>query len=379
MLLGGPSAALAAPGNDDFAQARTLRVGTTIKGSINGATRQRGEPRHAPSKFTERLLAKYSVWYRFSARRKLALRLSTCRADFDSVVVVYSGRSCFGGSRVTFTTRRGRVYWIAVAGYDPTGSFRLKAAAIRTPRNDDFVDAAPLPLGSTVSGTTRNATRELGELGYRDDHSVWFRFRVATAHIVRLGACMGNGNGLPIAVYTGARVDRLALVADYNRCWVQFTARPGVTYRVRGTTSGEGAGGFRLSARVATPPANDNFADATPLTLGTAANGTTRDASAEPTESYSYPSTVWYRLTISAATTAALSACTDIFFIDATLSLHVAIFQGDQLRQLRRRRLTAFPDCRQQLELQPGVYSIQVSSREETDFTLRADAVTPPP
>src|SRR4029453_15707547 len=56
-LLTGASPAAAAPRNDDFAQARTLRVGTTVKGNVNGATRQRGERRHADS------LARRSVWY----------------------------------------------------------------------------------------------------------------------------------------------------------------------------------------------------------------------------------------------------------------------------------------------------------------------------
>ena len=38
-------AATAAPRNDDFAKARTVRAGTTVKGNVNGATGQRGEPR----------------------------------------------------------------------------------------------------------------------------------------------------------------------------------------------------------------------------------------------------------------------------------------------------------------------------------------------
>lgn len=98
-VLGGAStAAAAAPSNDDFARARTLRVGTTVKGEVNGATRQRGEPRHARSS------AKHSVWYRFRARRRLALGLYTCKANFDSVVAVYTAARCERCGPSTSTT-----------------------------------------------------------------------------------------------------------------------------------------------------------------------------------------------------------------------------------------------------------------------------------
>jgi hypothetical protein len=123
------------------------------------------------------------------------------------VVAVYTGRSLGGlrvvdfnndgcrgggGSRVTFTARRGRTYRIAVAGFAAAGRFRMLVRAVPTPPNDDFLDAAPIRLGTSVGGTTENATRELGEPrhdGKSADQTVWFRLRVDAPATVALDTC----------------------------------------------------------------------------------------------------------------------------------------------------------------------------------------------
>ena len=392
-VLGGASAALAAPSNDDFAQARSLRVGTTVKGSITGATKQRGEPRHANS------LAKHSVWYRFRTRRKRAIALSTCRASFDSVVAVYTGRSlralrevefnndgCVrsgGGSRVTFTARPGRTYRIAVAGFTRRGSFPLKTTRVAVPPNDDFADAAPIRLGTTIASTTANATRELREPdhapGVAEPRTVWFRLTVASASTVRLNAC--NGSFPNLAVYTGGRLDRLTRLRVnypdnlYDFCAAQFAAQPGVTYRI--AFFNYFGGGFRLAARVANPPANDNFADATPITLGATINGTTRDATSEPGETDGRNG-VWYRLALAEPTTIQIDNCTSY---PPNGVQAFGIFRGAQVDQLTL-VITPYPSCSpsdstNDVQLDPGVYSIRATW--PGDFSFRIQAVAPPP
>jgi hypothetical protein len=381
-LLAGASAAAAAPRNDDFAQARTLRVGTTVKGNVNGATRQRGERRHADS------LARRSVWYRFRAKRKVTLSLSTCRSTFDSVIAVYSGRSLRalrevdfnndgcgrrgGGSRVIFTARRGRTYRIAVIGFTPRGKFRLKVASVPVPSNDDFADAAPLPLDRVVAATTLHATREVREPrhNFRHAHTVWFRLRVDSASVVRLDSCTRSEPG--IAVHTGRRVDRLTPVPVATRtldshCSVQFAAQPGVTYRLA-LEDGEYPGAFRLSGRFATPPANDNFADAIPISLGATINATTRDATAErgETDAFSPAATVWYQLALTDTTTVRLDDC---------ISDSVRVFTGPQVNRLSSE--SRYSRCPSQVTLEPGVYFIRVGLKEG-DFSFRTAAVTPP-
>ena len=124
----------------------------------------------------------------------------------------------------------------------------------------------------------RHARVPRAQLHFPGTHSVWFRISVAAARTVRLDAC--NGSRPDIGVFTGGRVNRLTRVPTGSFCLVQFAARPGVIYRLALETSGgEYSGGFRLTARTARPPANDNFADAIPITLGTTTSGTTRDAS----------------------------------------------------------------------------------------------------
>ena len=98
VLLGSATSASAAPRNNDFGDAAALRVGKDVKGNINGAAKQRGEPRHADS------LATHSVWYRFRSKRKVSVLLGTCSSSFDTVVAVYSGRRLADSGRWITTT-----------------------------------------------------------------------------------------------------------------------------------------------------------------------------------------------------------------------------------------------------------------------------------
>jgi hypothetical protein len=249
------SNAAAAPANDDFAQAATLRVGASVKGAINGATRQRGEPRHANS------IASHSVWYRLRSRRKVAVGLDTCTSSFDTLLAVYSGRSlrslkqvefnndaCGDGSRVTFTAMPGRVYRIAVAGFVGSGRFTLKAKKVDAPPNDDFADAVPIRLGTPTVATTRNATRELREPahGAGAAHTVWFRLSAQAAGRIELDAC--NGYSPSLTIYTGRRVAALTRVAGGFGCRHGLDVEAGRTYRIVAESSRTG-GSFRLTAR----------------------------------------------------------------------------------------------------------------------------------
>jgi hypothetical protein len=255
-LLAGASSAAAAPRNDDFADALSLRIGRDVTGNVNGAGRQAGERLHGGS------LATHSVWYRFRARRRVSVLLGTCSSNFDSVIAVYTGRRVSGlravefnndgcgrtggGSRVSFTARKGRTYRIAVAGFTASGRFKLTVDRIFTPLNDDLVDAVALTPGSGISASTRGATRELNEPGhaYNQPHTVWFKLTLATETPVAVNAC--NGSFPALTVYTGSSMGTLKRVATERDCSVSFTALAGTTYRVVAEDSGSG-GSFRIS------------------------------------------------------------------------------------------------------------------------------------
>jgi hypothetical protein len=256
-LFGAAASASAAPRNDDFGDALGLRLGKDVKGNVNGATKQRGEPRHADS------LATHSVWYRFRSKRKLSVLLGTCSSNFDSVIAVYKGRRLRGlrevdfnndgcgrvggGSRVSFTARRGVTYRIAVVGFAAGGRFKLTVDRIFTPPNDDFVDAVRIGLGSQLSASTRGATRELREPGHASNspHTIWFKLSVTTQAQLHLGAC--NGSYPTLTVYTGSSVSTLTRVETSGSCSVDFTAVPGTTYRIVAEDRGSG-GSFRLDS-----------------------------------------------------------------------------------------------------------------------------------
>lgn len=371
--------ASASPPNDDFERAAPLAVGTTVTGTLRGATARRGDPRYGRT-------ASVSVWYRLRATRTRTLRLSTCHGGSPHAIVVFRGRSIgtlravarqgggcrrgAGGADLVFTTRRGRLYRIAVVGSASEGPFRLTIAPVVPPPNDDFASATPIALGSSLAATTRDATREPGEPAhsYGGAQTVWFRVTTAADTEVRLDAC--NGDRPYVAVYAGARVDRLARLFVANACIVQFAAHAGESYRVA-LESAYGGGAFRLSARAATPPANDDFARATPITLGTTVNGTTREAGREPGEPpgyYGHPFTVWYRLTIAATTHVAFRRCTQ-----GIGSLNA--YTGSRLTDLE----SWLSFCAYTLVLRPGAYGVQVETRDETDFSFRPEIVPPRP
>jgi hypothetical protein len=255
-------AAFAAPANDGYAHAKSLRLGKTIKGSVTGATRQADEPRHARS------LATHSVWYRLRTKRKMTVAVNTCKTSFDTVLAVYTGRSVHslqvvnynnngcnsngGGSRVTFQALKGVTYRIAVVGFASTGRFRIGAYRLEVPPNDYFADAAAVTVGQSVDGTTLNATRELGEPPhtYNRIHTVWFKLSVAAPTTVEVLACTADG----VTIYTGNSLRSLTRVTPTANvsCGEQFSAQPGVVYRIVVESGGNGLG-YRLVTR-AVPP-----------------------------------------------------------------------------------------------------------------------------
>jgi hypothetical protein len=254
-LLASAATASAAPRNDSFAHPIALHLGKAVKGSINGATNQRGEPRHANS------LATHSVWYSFRAKQRVGVLLGTCSSSFDTVVAVYTGRRLRGlrevdnnndgcgrtggGSRVSFTAKKGQTYRIAVAGFAASGRFRLTVDRVFTPLNDDLADAVALTPGSSLSASTHSATRELREPGHAENepHTVWFKVTLPQATQLNVNAC--NGSFPTLTVYTGSTMRSLTRVATDDGCSVSFAAAAGTTYRIVAEDGGSG-GSFRI-------------------------------------------------------------------------------------------------------------------------------------
>ena len=142
---GGESGAIAlavraVPANDDFAAAQVLTgrlpipvVPIVAVGSNLDASVEPGEPDHADR------AGGASLWYRWTPRVSGPVSIGTCGSRIDTTLGVYTGSAvdsltevassdddCGSASRVRFTARVGRTYWIAVDGADGArGSFRL--------------------------------------------------------------------------------------------------------------------------------------------------------------------------------------------------------------------------------------------------------------
>jgi hypothetical protein len=134
LLVAAVSPVLAAPLNDNFAQAIVLRgliVSTT--GDNLGASTEPGEPSHAGSANSA------SVWWRWTAPSSGPAIITTFGSSFDTVLAVYTGLTVsnlslvaanddFNGtqSRVEFQAAAGTTYHIAVGGWAGTqGSISL--------------------------------------------------------------------------------------------------------------------------------------------------------------------------------------------------------------------------------------------------------------
>jgi hypothetical protein len=249
------------PPNDSFAAAQALSgLRGSLDGTILGATREPGEPRHGSS-------SPYgSVWYAWTAGLTGAVGFDTCRgAAFDSVLAAYTGAvvssltalsanddSCRVFSRVRFPVRAGSTYVVAVDGEaalgEARGAFTLSWQAAATPRNDRFAAAQRIRgIRGTARGTNVGATSERGErthLRNPPGASMWYRWRAPRTMRVVFDTCR-SGFDTVLAVYRGSSVARAKLVranddACGTRSRVTVRVTGGVEYRVV-------VDGFRLS------------------------------------------------------------------------------------------------------------------------------------
>ena len=390
--------ASAAPPNDDFDDAIPVQLGQSIEGALRKATVEPGEMQHAGSQIPR------TVWYRFRAKRDGLVDVSVCGPKFELAIGVFAGRSvrslrtlkrgyypCEPGPLgAAVRTRRGHTYSVAVIAVDsPTsrigrGRFTLRLTPIRKPSNDDFLDAVRLRPGSTLSGTTAGSTGEPGEprrcCGLA--RTVWYELRLAAAGHIQVNAC--NKSRPSIAIYTGRQVDALTAVGAFGfSCAWQFAVAPGVTYRVVADDRRHW-GPFQLSARTVAPPGNDDFANRTPITLGTTVAGTTRYASLERGEPradlFAPPFTVWYRLAVGAST---------VIEVDPSCGEgleSMSVYTGEQLSQLQEvskepRDASAGGSCAFRFVAPSGEYNLraQADALGQGDFQFTTRAVQPPP
>jgi len=172
------------------------------------------------------------------------------------------------------------------------------------PTADMFAEATVLTgTFATSNFTNVGATPESGEPNQSASgelNSVWWRWTAPTDGAVEINT-VGSTLDTILAVYTGSAVDSLALVGFNDDFYdmqsrVAFQAVAGTTYQIQVDGFADDVGSITLN--LAMTPANDNFADATPIAVGTFL-GSSIGATAEPGEQASAGNSgpinsVWY-------------------------------------------------------------------------------------
>jgi len=186
------------PPNDNRANAIEL---TGTSGSIavdtTYATAEPGEP-------PAWNVASKSVWFRASVQVTGSITVSTCDANFDSVLAIYRERDMFRvaqrdngcesgqGSRVSHVLVPGETYRITLDSMpDSTGGVCTLTYVFSSPRpeNDEF-EAARVLSGRWASETGYNlfASSQPGEPrpSGRDPQSVWYQWTATEAGATRI-------------------------------------------------------------------------------------------------------------------------------------------------------------------------------------------------
>ena len=301
------------PANDDFAKPAVISgVQGTATGTNVRSTGEPGEPNHAKS------APDRTVWYAWTPQESGPATITTRGSSFDTTLAVYEGSSLplltqvaanddwMGNrqSKVALGVAAGRIYRIAVDGYNgQTGAISLQWA-VNPPPNDDFSKAQVLAgAEGRTSGTTVRSTGEPGEpnhAGSAPDRSVWYAWTAPESGPATF-TTRGSGFDTTLAVYQGSAVGGLTSMAA-NDNWVSgnpqskvaFGAVAGTTYRIAVDGAAAQAGSLSLQWSV-NPPANDDLAKAQLLSGPEGSvTGTNVRATGEPGEPNLPDNTVWY-------------------------------------------------------------------------------------
>ncbi|ANZ35482.1 hypothetical protein BBK82_04685 [Lentzea guizhouensis] len=145
------------------------------------------------------------------------------------------------------------------------------------PSNDDFgsatvVGSLPYSVAQDTTEATRAADDPAACLGHSVTGSVWFTYTATENGLLRLKT-EGSDRDLYVTTYTGERGDLKQL---WNPRWdgctttrtvpITFPATAGTTYHFMVSGNGTPGGALQLALDRIAPVANDDFADAQPVT-----------------------------------------------------------------------------------------------------------------
>jgi hypothetical protein len=226
------------------------------------------------------------------------------------------------------------------------------AEAAAAPPNDNFASAQPVtgPSGS-VDGNLTGATVEPGESSdlWTGQPSIWYRWTAGQDGLVRFDTAAGVFKA-DLWLRTGTALGQLGIPpADwcqptpsyFDRTTYVLHATAGTVYSIALTGYSASADAGRTTLRWApyTPPANDSFAAATPVTtlepVLTGDNCASTAEPGEPLDEYTSRRTVWYAWTPTITVTEAVP--------DVAQNLIVTVYSGTTLAGLTK--VARSPTC----------------------------------
>jgi Ca2+-binding RTX toxin-like protein len=221
-----PASAVAAPTNDDFANAQVITGATgSVSGSNVGATKELGEPDHAGN------AGGHSIWYTWTAPADGKVAFTTAGSGFDTLLAVYTGAavgaltlvaandddpSAGGSSTISFAVSNGVTYMIALDGF--SGKVEVGVTSLDwtpSPANDNFADAQVLPSTSSgmATGAPDGATHEPGEpqLLVFNPAAIWYSWTAPADGTYKFDT-VGSNFDTVMAIFAGTSLDALDLV-----------------------------------------------------------------------------------------------------------------------------------------------------------------------
>jgi hypothetical protein len=336
---GAPSASAAAPSNDNLGNAIAINGASgSSTGSNLDATVQAGESG------AEGHVAQATAWWDWTAPSDGSYMFDTCGSNFSAGVGVFTGNavdsladvassataSCaYDGNylyqdELVFSATSGTVYHIQVGSrfidgsVGAMGDITLRWWPSIAPGNDSFASATQLTgTSGTTSGTNRFATAEPTDPDYFGGAgTVWWKWTPPSDGTYVFDTCGSNFDS-KMGLYTGDSLSNLTAIAEnddsctYQAGLPSFDALTTETYFIAvGAFDAYQVGDITLNWQSGTPPANDNFAEASPIS-GTSGSvsGNTRFATNENEVSFYGDTTIWWLWTAPASGSVVFDTC----------------------------------------------------------------------
>jgi hypothetical protein len=243
-----PVASAAPPSNDVFGAPADLgNAPTTVRGSLDEATTEAGEPSHG----------RQTVWYSYrpSVSGRVAVELRGFQ-NMSPVLSVYTGstldtlqavgRDDDYYTRVPFEAVAGQTYRIAVGMRYASGDadFELRVRNAPLPAHDAFSKAKTVRIPGEYTGNLKDATSELGE-NESHRHSVWYRIRPRRTVNLTADLVAEDCFRPLMTVYTGSRLSKLRKIR--SGVPIRVKVLRGRVYRLAVDCRRTGFGDFKLS------------------------------------------------------------------------------------------------------------------------------------